>query len=211
MTKVLVSWSGGCDSTLLLYHACRKFGTPDEPIRALSITADQVTTEKHENAAREKLLKEFKKRGLHVEHEQVHISLKKGPGMRGGGLPQALMWLYGTQFLREDAWFALGYIKGDDWLYHRDDFAEVFKRLQSIGGRTGNLWTPLIWTEKRAVIRELEELELLTLTTWCDRLSRKSKAKNAEPCGECASCRTHDTAVWKLETYGPGETWGGVL
>jgi 7-cyano-7-deazaguanine synthase in queuosine biosynthesis len=116
------------------------------------------------------------------------------------GLPQAVMWLYGTQFLKEDETFGMGYIKGDDWLTNRDEFQKIFDGLQRISNRTGHLWTPLQYTEKRGVIHQLGELDLLKLTWWCEIPPRK---KSAGTCGECASCQTHETAVWKLEKFGP--------
>jgi hypothetical protein len=121
-TQILVCWSGGCDSTLLLHHAAREFGTKSEPVRALSIISDQVSSRVRESAARKKIFKELKKRGLHVLHSESELSCKKGAGINSFGLPQAIIWLLGPQFLREEESFGLGYIKGDDWVTYRHEF-----------------------------------------------------------------------------------------
>lgn len=205
MTKILVCWSGGCDSTLLLFHAARAYGTPKSPVRALSITSDQVSSGPREAAARKKILAEFKKRGLHVAHSEMSLTCS-GDGLNGKGLPQAVMWLVGTQFLLEDETYGLGYIKGDDWVAHKAEFEETFRLLQRVSDRTGSIWTPLSWTEKRGVIHQLRQHKLLKLTWWCEVPPRHKKAT---PCGDCHSCMTHETAVWKLDKFGPGTMWAG--
>lgn len=211
MTEVLVCWSGGCDSTLLLHHAARLYGTPKNPVRSLSISSSQVTSAKREAAARKRILREFKKRGLHIDPMELELNVASGsPGLSHHGLPQAVMWLLATQALNETETLALGYIKGDDWLGHREAYQTVFDTLQKTSNRTGTLWTPLWGTEKRAVLHQLAELNLLHLTWWCD-VPHNSTKKTA-PCGSCASCLTHRTAQWKLAEFGPpNHYWHGNL
>ena len=207
--EVMVCWSGGCDSTLLLHHAARIYGTPSAPVRALSINSDQVTGAVKESQVRKRLMRKFKKMGLHIKQVELSITADKGIGMLNYGLSQAVMWLMGTQALEEKESLALGYIKGDDWPQHIEAFQSVFDTLQRVNSRTGNLWLPLIHTEKRGVLHQLRELELLDLTWWCGVPKRK---RRKEPCGECKSCMTHETALWKLDTYGPPKHyWHGNL
>jgi 7-cyano-7-deazaguanine synthase in queuosine biosynthesis len=149
-------------------------------------------------------LKELKKRGLHIEHMKAELTIDGG-GLMSYGLPQAVLWLVASQALYKKEYMALGYIKGDVWIEYRHEFTKVFKILQDVNGRTGTLWTPMEGMEKRGVLHQLKELELLDLVWWCEK-PPKTKT-GTKPCDECKSCQTHETALWKLETYGPGFLW----
>jgi 7-cyano-7-deazaguanine synthase in queuosine biosynthesis len=78
--------------------------------------------------------------------------------------------------------------------------------LQWVGERTGSLWTPMLFMEKRGVIHQLMELKLLKLTWWCDVMPGH---KGTKSCGTCHSCAAHETALWKLQHHGPGFLWDG--
>ncbi|MGD9728630.1 MAG: hypothetical protein AB7V39_19920, partial [Nitrospiraceae bacterium] len=197
--------SGGCDSTLLLHHAARIYGTPQTPVRALSITASQVAAGKRESEARTKIIRELKRRGLHIIQEEISIDIRHGDGLKHHGLPQAVLWLYGSQLLNEDEVFGMGYVHGDDWLTLQTEFRQIFDSLQRIAGRSGTLWTPLQYTEKRGVIHQLRRLKLMDKVWWCEAPVKR----RAGPCGRCHSCQSHETAVWKLEKFGPGQLWKG--
>lgn len=201
MSRVLVCWSGGCDSTLLLHEAARVHGTPQSPVRAVAITCDQVTARAREKRARARLLREFRKQGLHVALTEIHIETVSGNGIATYGLPQAILWLYASQMLGSDEHLALGYVRGDDWTVHQREFLHVFDSLQRIGGRAGRLLFPLCYIEKRAVLGELSERKLLDLTWWCEI---PPEHKGREPCGKCHSCQRHETALWQLERHGAG-------
>lgn len=201
--KVLVCWSGGCDSTLLLHHAARLYGTERSPIRTFSLTCDQISSGPPEAKARQRILKALRRRGYNIEHTEMTLSTGDGPGLRHHGLPQAVLWLVATQALTVHETLALGYIRGDDWLGDAEGFRAVFDRLQKINGREGVLWTPLAGTEKCGVLHQLRELDLLDLTWWCELPAKR------KPCGECPSCQRHATGLWKLKRFGPGHYWQG--
>lgn len=207
MTQVLVCWSGGCDSTLLLHHAAQAYSTANEPVRAISITSDQVTSGKCEERARKCLLKSLNKKGLWIKHTEVSITTTKGDGLLHYGLPQAVMWLLASQTLRENESLALGYIRSDDWPQHVESFQSVFDALQKVSGRTGNLWLPLLHTQKRGVLHQLAELDLLDLCWWCE-CPPPGKAR-LKPCGTCPSCQKHAAGLRRLEHHGPGSMWEG--
>ena len=212
---ILVCWSGGCDSTLLLHHLAREHGTPERPVRAVSFNVDQVGSSREQAKARCLLLREFKRRGLHVEVTTLSLGVEEGKGLRHDGLPQAVIWLLATQCLRPAEHLAMGYLRADggDWGQHRGEFLSVFRALQRVADRTGDFWTPLSGTQKRGVLHQLRELGLLEMTTWCEFPERGAKPRKRgglrRPCGACASCQAHDTALWQLDTWGPGWYWAG--
>jgi len=202
-TKALVCWSGGADSTLILHEMARVHGTPESPVRAVAITSSQVTARKHEKRARTRLLRTFLKQGLHVSLSEIHVEVVSGAGLEWHGLPQAVLWLYASQMLGPTEHLVLGYIKGDDWIADRAEFWAVFNALQKVGGRTGELWTPLRYIEKRGVLDGLKTRKLLDLTWWCEV---PPKHKGNKPCGTCESCQRHEAALWRLEKHGAGYT-----
>lgn len=206
--KVLVCWSGGCDSTLLLYHVAKQYGTAGSPVRAFALDSDShLTAGRKEAQARKRILRELRKRGLNIELTEMSLTATAGSGLSDHGLPQAVMWLLASQALTDQETLAMGYVKGDDWLANIEHFQTVFNKLQTIAGRTGTLWLPLMFTEKRGVLHQLREMDLLELTWWCG--APDGRKKTQAPCGKCASCETHATALWKLGKFGPGHAWRG--
>lgn len=193
----LVLWSGGCDSTLVLYRLLKEHQDEDKGyVHAISVNHDQVPANKESQIARKKILAKFKKMRLWVLHTEVNI---KSKGYREvypcGGLTQPTIWLTIINYLKEKEDLYFGYIKGDDIWHHKYAFEEACKNLFSLGCRSGNVIMPLEYTSKEEVIKELKQLNLLDLCWYCER-PEKGKA-----CGDCLSCKTHRKGMWAYETW----------
>ena len=199
----LVCWSGGADSTLVLYDLAEK-SSAAEPVNTVSFRVSQVGAEREQARARERILKEFKKRDYHVNSCEIDVKVTKGSGMDCHGLPQAAVWTLGIQVLGQEEDLYLGYIKGDDWTWNRAEYVRVFEAWQHISARTGNLFTPLGLTPKHHVLDRLEDARLLHLVWWCECLGRSpvnTGRVRTKPCGDCESCRTHETAMMVRERW----------
>lgn len=203
MRDSLVVWSGGADSTLVLYDLARQ-SSEDHPVRAVSFESDQVAGEKEQFYARNRVINALRKRGHHVRHGTIKIQSSGPFGFDCHGLPQATMWLYAAQCLREDEDLYFGYVKGDDWWCESARFTTMFEQAQAASGRTGGIYTPLRYIHKRTVLHRLQEAKLLDLVWWCGARPEGRKKARVEPCGKCSSCIAHETAVWQLENWGPG-------
>jgi len=191
----LVLWSGGCDSTLLLHQVASEKATRDDPVRALSIVHDQVPANKEQAQARKNILKEFKRRGLHVVHSTVRVKTTGLFSVKGGGNTQAVLWLgLAVPYLFKDEDLYAGYIRGDDYWHYEGWLQEAFKNLKHAKYLKGRLRTPLEWLTKGEVIKELKQKKLLRLTWYCE-----NPKKNGKPCGKCHSCKVHRTGVWQLK------------
>lgn len=200
----LVCWSGGCDSTLVLLDLAKQ-SSASRPVRTFSISMpEQICGAVEQRRARKRILAKLRRGGSHIEPTEMILGLDHGAGLLGHGLPQAVVWLLGAQALRGQEDLYLGYIRGDDWWYHRGEFARVFERLQFIGGRKGAMHAPLEGVQKRGVIHRLNEAGLLDLTWWCDAAPAGRRKSRSEPCGLCSSCVAHETGAWQLEKWGPG-------
>lgn len=207
----LVCWSGGCDSTLLLYALAHE-ATPWKPVRALNLRFDQVPCAEQQAAARRRILAYMRSRGLHVEYHEAVVHNRKGTFVeRGNGLIQAQLWLsMAVSYLNHDEDLFMGYIRSDDMWHYRHDYGNGFQHLQLLAGKTGNLFMPLEWLTKADVILLNKEHNLLDKVWWCEGEPVSSKDGDAvtidqvayEPCHKCSSCLTHDTAALAIETFG---------
>lgn len=198
----LVLWSGGCDSTLVLYQLAREEGTAQKPIRTLSIIHPQVEGRDGQAAARAKILRRFKQLGLHVESSVLTISQSKGLAVEPAGLPQPVMWLTSAVLylstVAEEKLYT-GHIRGDDVWRCSGMLNQAFGLLCEVAGRKKAEWvTPLMDTSKWEVLRELKAAKLLDLCWWCEH------PEKGKPCGSCYPCKNHAMAEWRMQREKPG-------
>lgn len=205
----LICWSGGLDSTLVLYRMAKELrdGTVYHPhgVRALTIVHPQVSCHFASAAAcRKSLVDFFSKHGLVISYLTVEVkqnaqSWKHENLLAGGGNPQALLWLTtAVNYLEENESLYTGYIRGDDYWHHADQFRAAFDSLQRLGGKTGGMWHPLEWESKADVIKATKDAGLYRHCWWCEETAPKVVRGKAVPCGKCKSCHTHETAEWQL-------------
>ena len=200
----LVCWSGGCDSTLVLYDLAQKASIED-PVRAVSFDVSQIFMRKEQALARKRVLAWMKKKGFHIEHFELTLdSGSKGDyGLHNHGNPQAVLWLLATQALKKHEDLYMGFIRRDSWWRDYASWHSVFATLQNVAERKGKLYTPLCDVNKHKVVARLREIGLLDLTWWCAADDLPKNKRRREPCGSCSSCIDHETAVWQHERFGP--------
>lgn len=199
----LVCWSGGCDSTLVLYDLAQK-ASPLDPVRAVSFDVSQTFMRKEQALARKRILAWMKKKGLHVDHFEIGLNtgIKGNYSLHSYGNPQAVLWLLATQALTKEEDLYMGFVRKDDWWGDYASWHLIFTTLQDVAGRAGKLRTPLCKTHKHNVVARLREIGLLDLTWWCGADDLLKNKRRREPCGYCNSCVDHETAVWQHERFG---------
>ena len=189
----LVLWSGGCDSTLVLYDLARE-ASAKKPVRALSIEHHGVSAWHEQRRAQGRILARMKRDGLPVEHATMMVT-RSGSFMCAiqAGLSQPPIWLpTATLFLEEKEDLYAGYIREDDVWHYRSQLYSLFGSLMTFQHREGNLILPLEWTYKSEVLSRLKKAKLLDLVWWCE------EPKAGKPCGRCIECRRHEAATWAL-------------
>jgi hypothetical protein len=209
----LLLWSGGTDSTLLLYdllaakysHDDKKRGQyvelkAGDKIRTISIYHPQQAGYIENHKARQHLLPILRKK-YDFPHGEISIS-QDGIDIAPGGMPQPMIWLLqASQYLEKDEDLYAGYVEGDQVWHYRASLVYAFQYVQEFTHRTGKLVLPLEWTTKSEVLYNLQKLRLLNHTWHCE-LPVEGKR-----CKHCPSCTNHDTALWRLkqgiETYKP--------
>lgn len=214
----LVLWSGGCDSTLMLYDALTSQKTwiiaPDKndpkrvdtrtEVRQISIVEPTVPCNAPQARARRRLLTEFKRRGIpfrptiEVITSREHDQPKRH---ENGGSIQTQMWVgTATPYLCDSEDLLVGWHDGEfDNVEHVTSAFDALQRIN--GGKTGKLQFPLQRVMYATVIARLQALDLLDLCWWCEGGKHPAPAAS-EPCGTCNKCIAHATALWQLRKYG---------
>lgn len=186
----LVLWSGGCDSTLVLFELAAEALAAGKPLpRALSIVYDQQVPAAYQHRkARERILRELAQRGLKIEHSELSLSLSGENYVKGSpGLPQPVLWLTAAQlFLEPDEDLYAAYIRGDDIWHYRQFLFSVFDNAQALLRKSGKLQLPLEWESKDGVLKDLQSYGLLKLCWYCETV----RGESMKPCGWCPSCKT---------------------
>jgi 7-cyano-7-deazaguanine synthase in queuosine biosynthesis len=195
----LVLWSGGCDSTLVLYEQLKE-ARIGPTVKVLSIEHGEISAPQRscEAAAREKIIAWFKKQGLYnARYATLHIRLVGNVNGVQDGYVQPQFWLGAAVALLyrdEDAYMA--YLEGELEDRIRDVVA-AFDSLQAVSRKVGKLRLPLRDRTKASAILQLRSLGLYDLCWYCEE--PKGVDGVDKPCGKCGSCRSHRLACLKIE------------
>lgn len=183
--SIVVYWSGGCDSTALLFWLANKF--PERSIKAVSFNMENVMNSKADKYAREELKLRFRQLGIdNIWFTESDASLSYVGN--NGGLGQPPMWLsFLPTVISTDSSVMFGYIKGDDIWHFINPFKRVFYGLCEIMQSNSKCYFPLEFVDKKGVVRYLKKYDLLQYCNWCE--NRQLGSKLEEPCGTCPSCK----------------------
>ena len=210
---MLVLWSGGCDSTLVLNDLLQTYPPRQEAdgswtyhVKTLSINIPEVRNSHHARGARDAIAAKLTEKGLPFRREELTVSYDMTlhhHHVRGDGNIQAQLWLaQGVPYLGICEDMFVGWIQSDDTWHDIENVRQVFRSMSALAGRkivgdAGRLVTPLEWTSKREVIQRLKSAGLYDLTWWCedpdDAVDRL--------CGLCTPCQTHMTALWQMKRF----------
>ena len=194
----VVLFSGGCDSTLVLYRrAIEALKTNSyNRVKALSIIHDQVPAQEKQKQAREAVRKEFEARQLPIDWLEVNITQSKGTGVCSDGLTQPVIWfVFSVMYTTKDDCLYPGYHKGDDYWMRRYEIEAAFHNMcVTMEKPNVSIKYELCDFYKRDVIQELKNRNLYDLCWYCEY-----PTSSGTPCGNCIPCFTHRTALWQIE------------
>lgn len=192
----LISFSGGCDSTVLLYNWAET-SSLTYPVHALSISHEGVPNLVQQKKARKKIIANLRARGFHIKHTELSITINQSEFWfeQGTGVSQPVMWVpSAVQCLKADENLLMGYIRSDDIMHYRKDLFDLFDTSQRLIGKTGKLELPLEWTPKTEIIKRLRDIKLYDLVWYCE-----GNTTSPIPCGHCSSCTKHRLALYELD------------
>lgn len=198
--KHYVLWSGGCDSTLLLYELLTTYGP--ENVVAFSYIYDWLDKRKIENEHYHREL--FKKKmALQKLDTFVHIATTihhtqlQGDNInpkQGGGLPQALGWLLDVPlFAENDSYIYDGGIRSYQLTIRLEDYHKMFDGMIGLMSKNIKLRHPYIYLDKANIIERLINYDIYDTTWFCEM-----PLEDGSPCLTCDCCKDHMTGLLSL-------------
>jgi 7-cyano-7-deazaguanine synthase in queuosine biosynthesis len=187
----LLLWSGGCDSTLVLWNLLQDQSPSSQPIRTLAILHPSLGANEEQSAARAAILARLAERSFRVCHTDVSIS-QAGSAYPTchGGIIQPIVWLsIAIPYLLDEDDLYTGWVRGDDVWHHKTEVRWIFDYSTQMLNKRGKLQYPLEYTHKSEVIDLLRRAKLMDLVWWCE------SPVQSKPCGLCGSCVTHAEAL----------------
>lgn len=192
----LVLFSGGCDSTLVLYNLIKEL--PNQYIKVLSINHNQVNAISENKLARQKIKEEFKKRELdkYLEFLEVDINNNSSTNVIAGGVVQPIIWCtIAVLYAQTQDTIYFGYHLGDDFWMYKTEFENAIYNMSKVCNKEIKIQYNLGHLRKADIIKELKDRGLYDLCWYCEH------PKEGMPCNECLPCITHKTGLWQNETF----------
>jgi hypothetical protein len=193
-----VSWSGGCDSTVLLYELCQQLKGKTKPIALISepwfLTDNKIKSERYH---RELIEKEFGKLDISFATTTITSDLLNAyniPKNDAYGLSQPGLWI--LQFLTLIPNYSVlhfGYIRTDDFWHYKTEFLKLTEYFCQMLNKKVEIRFDLEYNTKPEIITRLKEIQLLDKTWYCELPNQINV-----PCNNCVSCKTHQRAIREL-------------
>jgi len=173
-----ILWSGGLDSTLLLYEKARD--NPTELINAVTIPniANTVQASKQESLARKKLKKKIPFKN--IKYHEINIDYNYID--ETWTMP---IWLcHSIMSIKKDDNLNFSYLSSDgaDFWVKRQELINAFNSIMKLRGNTATISFPFEYKTKGYVIEQLKRLKLIKDCWTC------GNPKNGKPCNKCMKC-----------------------
>ena len=215
--QAILLWSGGLDSTYLLWKFLERQSIEGVSYRRLKVIQANWTNQSGYNEFRQ--AREAIKKILHskygrsidslVEFVDSHDITLHSPVVGAGGLSQPMLWLMlGLYCASEKDTIIFGYIKTDCFWHVANDFGMAAFHLQKIMGKQDvRLSYPLEWVNKHEIIRKFKNSapEIYNACWYCEDGSYE---KN-RTCNKCDSCIIHRVAeLYNIEDQSESDSSG---
>lgn len=192
--KVLIPWSGGLDSTALVFKALKEgHAITTVSFKLVNNNAQSIAEEE----AREKI-----KAIIGIEYPNAEIKYLKGAEVDINcntfkyHLSQPMIWIFASMFAVDDhdeIW--MGYVLGDDALGWMEDMRNLYRAYSPFMEiKLPEIKFPLIKEKKSMIIESYFPEKLHGRVSFCenpDLVTINDKILSL-PCGHCASCERHE-------------------
>lgn len=210
----LILFSGGLDSTFLLFEALKKSDVDVVYVRHHNIREEKINKEKeaseqilellqYDTRLRERYDIKYRVRRKLWAHGQFN-NLGNYPGPGAIVMPQPVMWLsaiLSSINLRDTSDVEMAYVQGDCAIarlnYIRDGWSNLLYACfdyDGLGGHWPDLRFPLVFMSKAEIIQRMPKK--LTELTWSCELPIRVSDTEIKACGECVPCITRKVAEY---------------
>lgn len=186
--KTVVVWSGGADSTMLLFERARE-ATPADPVLALTIDAHQQVHAKQlasQRAAQKRFLSWAKKQGFHIKHSRLTVKPIGDDLWLSEATTQAQMWIsHMAPYFPQRCRVEFGYIRPDSFWHGRHEADAVLKAMQNLAHDADwSIGYPYEWSTKAQILDALRSWKVPANCWWsCEKPPAVGK-----PCRKCNKC-----------------------
>lgn len=184
MTQIVL-WSGGMDSTLLLYNRANAY--ENDMINALTVVTQAGSDKQRvlEKKARRVLLKVLPK---NIRHHEVKVDST----IRHQTWQMPIWLSYLIPHVADEDIVSLAYLASDGYSFWnpRQKMLDAFNaHMRLMGNDKAVLEFPLEGVTKGYVIQSLKKAKLLSKCWYC------GEPKKGKPCGKCMKCMSYKR--WK--------------
>ncbi len=136
---MLVSWSGGLDSTLVVENLLKSESHLKKGnVRLITVIHPQLPSNPESSEARLKILNYWKEKYYDIPYIEVKTEIIRpldscAHSIEPGGLIHPLLWIsYIYPYLNDNENLYFGYIRGDDFWHHLQEFNEIFEGMKKL-------------------------------------------------------------------------------
>ena len=186
LNKAGVLWSGGLDSTYLIYWYLSHFPQVKVVGHYIELVNNDQKT-KMEKAACDKLAKLFKERFPDRFEWSCGSSFQVRTGFNEVCFKQLPFWLLGGLFIPPVDTMAIGYVMNDDAISYITEIKKAWRSLQFVRRSSSIILEfPLTQIKKDEILDNLPS-EFKEHVVWCEQPITEDGVQ--KPCGRCVSCR----------------------
>jgi 7-cyano-7-deazaguanine synthase in queuosine biosynthesis len=197
MSRNVIIWSGGADSTALLHHyagvSCASYSVRAITVRYHThINKDALYMQR---LSQDAYLHWAKEKGYWINHEYVQI---RGRFVieRPDDAPSAQMsmWLGAVMpLVSEGDRVMFAYIKNDCMWHYKQEFIDAFNAMCRVKGVKATVDFPFEWCSKFDILKKLRDANIPRSCWWsCEFV------KGKRPCGRCGKCKEIKAAMAEI-------------